>query len=239
MAFTVPPPRSSPEARAHTADAGGGAVASGAVGAAEATVAAGATGTAGVTDATGIADGAADALARWYERELGWVTAGRAPVRLLTGLRFDVLELPADAGLAVLRRAVRTGPVALAGARMRLLVAAGSADELPGLLDWLEWGGVALDLTVLGTGGRITAPAPAGAPESSPGAAFWLRPPAPGHEVEPTLPALAGFGSSGGGAPDLVRLVDAVATECHRVRLSRARMGLLTDGSAAQPLAFS
>lgn len=177
MAFTVPPPRSSPEARAHTGDAGGGAVASGAVGAAEATVAAGATGTAGVSDATGIADGAADALARWYERELGWVTAGRAPVRLLTGLRFDVLELPADAGLAVLRRAVRTGPVALAGARMRLLVAAGSADELPGLLDWLEWGGVALDLTVLGTGGRITAPAPAGAPESSPGAAFWLRPP--------------------------------------------------------------
>lgn len=239
MAFTVPPPRSSLEARARTAEAGGGAVASGAAGATEATVTAGVTGTADADGAAGITDGAADALARWYERELGWATAGRTPVRLLTGLRFDVLELPADAGLAVLRRAVRTGPVALTGARMRLLVAAGSADELPGLLDWLEWGGVALDLTAVGTGGRITAPAPAGAPESSPGAALWLRPPAPGHEAEPTLPALAGFGSSGGGAPDLVRLVDAAATECHRVRLSRARMGLLTDGSAAQPLAFS
>lgn len=51
--------------------------------------------------------------------------------------------------------------------------------------------------------------------------------------------ALAGFGSSGGDAPDLVRLVDAAATECHRVRLSRARSGVLTRGGADQPLAFS
>lgn len=52
-------------------------------------------------------------------------------------------------------------------------------------------------------------------------------------------PALAGFGSSGGDAPDLVRLVDAAATECHRVRLSRARSRVLTRGGADQPLAFS
>lgn len=183
------------------------------------------------------APGSADAaLARRYATELGWATAGRAPLRLLTGVLFDVLELPAEAGHAVLRRGVRTGPVLLSGTRMGLLVAAGGADELPGLLDWLEWGPVALDLAAVGAGGRVTAPP---LPGDSPGAAVWLRPPEPGRAPEPGLPALAGFGSSGGDAPDLVRLVDAAATECHRVRLSRARSGVLTRGGADQPLAFS
>lgn len=186
------------------------------------------------------APGSADAaLARRYATELGWATAGRAPLRLLTGALFDVLELPAEAGRAVLRRGVRTGPVLLSGTRMGLLVAAGSADELPGLLDWLEWGPVALDLAAVGAGGRVTAPPLPGAPGDSPGAAVWLRPPEPRRVPGPGLPALAGFGSSGGDAPDLVRLVDAAATECHRVRLSRARSGVLTRGGADQPLAFS
>lgn len=178
--------------------------------------------------------------AQWYEQELGWATAGTAPVRLLTGLRFDALVVPAAAGHAALRRVGRTGPVALMGRRMSLLVAAGSADELPGLLDWLEWGGVALTLAALGTGGRITAPPPPGRP-GPPGAAVWLRPPWPLHEKErePVLPALSGFGSRGGDAPDLVRLVDAMATECHRARLMRARTRLSRDESADQPLAFS
>ncbi|MFE9010806.1 SCO3374 family protein [Streptomyces cyaneofuscatus] len=179
------------------------------------------------------------ALARWYEQRLGWATEGRAPVRLLTGIRFDVLELPAEAGHALLRRPVRTGPVLLSGGRMGLLVAAGGADELPGLLDWLEWGPIALDLTAVGAGGRITAPSPRGGGAGSPGAAVWLRPPEPRHGPGPALPALAGFGSSRGDAPDLVRLVDAAATECHRVRLSRARAGLRKGSPADQPLAFS
>lgn len=178
-----------------------------------------------------------DRVAQWYETQLGWATApggGGRPVRLLTGLRFDVLELPADAGFAVLRRhAGLTGPVALMGRRMRLLVAAGSAGELPGLLDWLEWGGVALDLRALGAGGWMTAPPPpgwAGAQE----AAVWLRPPEARHEVEPTLPAFAGFGCRGE-TPDLVRLVGTAATECHRARLSRTN----SAHANAQPLAFS
>ncbi|MFD4940947.1 SCO3374 family protein [Streptomyces sp. NPDC058239] len=177
--------------------------------------------------------------AQWYERELGWATEGTTPVRLLTGLRFDVLEVPAAAGHAALRRVGRTGPVALTGSRMSLLVAAGSADELPGLLDWLEWGGVALSLTAIGTGGRITAPTPPGRVAGRSGAAAWLRPPGLRHDGEPEFPALVGLGSRGGDAPDLVRLVDAVATECHRVRLMRARTGRSTDESTAQPLAFS
>lgn len=212
MAFIVPPPRSS-------ADAGPGRAGPGA-------------------DAPGSIPPGPAALARWYERELGWTTEGRDPVRLVTGVRFDVLELPAEAGHALLRRPVRTGPVLLSGVRMGLLVAAGGADELPGLLDWLEWGPIALDLTAVGTGGRITAPSPRGG-AGSPGAAVWLRPPEPRLAPGPALPALAGFGSSGGDAPDLVRLVDAAATECHRVRLSRARAGLRRNSPADQPLAFS
>ncbi|MFE4452061.1 SCO3374 family protein [Streptomyces sp. NPDC056796] len=177
--------------------------------------------------------------AQWYARALDWATAGTSPVRLLTGLRFDVLELPAEAGHATLRRIGRTGPVAMAGRRMRLLVAAGSSEELPGLLDWLEWGGIDLDLSALGAGGHITAPAPPGWATGSPGAASWLRPPGPRQETEQSLPAFGGLGSRGGDAPDLVRLVDAAATECHRATLARARAGLRTHRPTGQPLAFS
>ncbi|GLF96095.1 SCO3374 family protein [Streptomyces yaizuensis] len=163
--------------------------------------------------------------ARWYGRALGWATAAGPPLGLPTGLRFDTLALPADAGHAVLRTGTPTGPVALLGGRMHLLVAAGSAEELPGLLEWLQWGGITLGLTALGTGGRLTAPPPPGR-SGSRGAARWLRPPAPGHEVEPTLPSLAPFGrgtgAERGAGPDLVRLLDTVATQCHRTRLLRA-----------------
>lgn len=160
-------------------------------------------------------------------------------MRLLTGVTFDVLDVPEAAGHAALRRVARTGPVALSAGRMRLLVAVGSAEELPGLLDWLEWGGITLPLTAFGAGGRITAPAPPGRAAGSPGAAVWLRPPEPLHGKSSGFPALAGLGSRRGDAPDLVRLVDAVATECHRDRLLRARTGRSAEESAAQPLAFS
>lgn len=82
------------------------------------------------------------------------------PLRLLTGVRFDVLDVPAEAGAGALRHLAPGSPVALRGDRMRLLVAAGSAEELPGLLDWLEWSAVALDLRVLGAGDAMEAPVP-------------------------------------------------------------------------------
>lgn len=181
-------------------------------------------------------------MRRWYENELGWATVPGSPVRLATGLRFDVLDVPAEAGFAALRHLGPASPVALYGAgtrmRLRLLVAAGSAEELPGLLDWLEWGTLALDLTAIGADGSIGAPLPPGVPEGPlsavegagpQGAAVWLRPPEPGCEVESSLPTLSAVGGDGG-APDLVRLVDTMATQCHRVRLRRA---------CAQPLAYS
>lgn len=169
------------------------------------------------------------------------------PLRLVTGVRFDVLDVPAPAGAKALRHLGSGSPVALRGDRMRLLVAAGSAEELPGLLDWLEWGALALDLRALGAHGRMDAPVrpepvPTGTRSLSEavegpvepvepraavqGAAVWLRPPESGCELEDSLPRLSTLSTGSamggvGGAPDLVRLVDTVATECHRIRLWR------------------
>lgn len=178
------------------------------------------------------------------------------PLRLVAGVRFDVLDVPAAAGLAALRHLAPHSPVAAQGDRVRILVAPGSARELPGLLDWLEWGSLELDLTALDDGALLDAPelgaqwALDGSPVTGPwaeggsrsgppvavgragsvqGAAVWVRPPGPGGEVESSLPTLSALGG-GGGAPDLVRVVDTVATQCHRIRLRR---------TCAQPLAFS
>ncbi len=198
-----------------------------------------------------------DPLALWYENVLGWPTVPGDPVRLEVGVRFDVLDVPAGAGSAALARLGRHGrgfPVALSGARMRLLVAAGSADELPGLLEWLDWGAPPdLDLTAIGAGGHMEAPGPvrrdteadavARAGSGSQGAAVWLRPPGPEREAGTSLPTLSAMGTSGAGGngagpPDLVRLVNTVATQVHRARLRRAcaAAAVKADG---QPLAFS
>ncbi|MYU29162.1 hypothetical protein GTW30_14100 [Streptomyces sp. SID7810] len=184
------------------------------------------------------------------------------PLRLLAGVRFDVLDVPAEAGAQALRHLGPGSPVALRGDRMQLLVAAGSAEELPGLLDWLEWGAVSLDLRALGTGDTLEAPEPPAGPAavrpgslrpgavppasgrsgSVQGAAVWLRPPGPGRGVEASLPAMPAMPATPvgreGSAPDLVRLVDTVAAQCHRVRLRRACAGH-PAGRRDQPLAFS
>ncbi|MFG2573115.1 SCO3374 family protein [Streptomyces sp. NPDC048481] len=188
------------------------------------------------------AAGSEDRIRGWYENELGWTTVPGSPVRLSVGERFDVLDVPAEAGFAALRRLAPDSPVAVRGDRMRLLVVAGGADEVPGILRWLDWGALPLDLTAIGEGGTVEAPPPARPPGRSTdrgpgpcrpgpvqGAAVWLRPPVAGREVEDSLPTMSASGGVGG-APDLVRLVDTLATHCHRVRLRRA---------CPQPLAFS
>ncbi|MET9834648.1 SCO3374 family protein [Streptomyces sp. NPDC006385] len=106
-----------------------------------------------------------DQVRRWYENELGWPVvpgAPGSPVRLRVGVRFDVLDVPAEAGHTALRHLTPGSPVAVRGDRMRLLVAAGSAGEVPGVLDWLEWGTLPLDLTALGEGDLMEAPLPPG-----------------------------------------------------------------------------
>ncbi|MGK5695777.1 SCO3374 family protein, partial [Streptomyces sp. URMC 128] len=97
---------------------------------------------------------------RWYENELGWPTVPGDPLRLVVGVRYDVLEVPVEAGHAALRRLAPGSPVAVLGDRMRFLVAAGTAEELPGLLEWLEWGTLPLDLMAIGTGTTMEAPRP-------------------------------------------------------------------------------
>ncbi|WP_438272745.1 SCO3374 family protein [Streptomyces sclerotialus] len=205
---------------------------------------------------------AGSAARRWYERTLGWPAAGGPPLRLRTGIRFDVLEMPADAGFATLRRAGRTGPVALGRSErhgngslapgepvLRVLVAAGAAEELPEVLEWLEWSSVALELTALGSGDLMPAPPPA-APwtPAGPAAPFraagpglpagagmrgaaWVRPPEPGCDVEATLPSTgsgAGLGG-GGGVPRTSRMGRAP-----RPRTARERGG---DGMPPGPVA--
>ncbi|MFF0834239.1 MULTISPECIES: SCO3374 family protein [unclassified Streptomyces] len=190
----------------------------------------------------------------WYENELGWPTVPGRPPMLVTGVRYDVLDVPAGAGAPALRHLGPGSPVALWGGRMRLLVAAGSAEELPGVLEWLEWRGLVPGLRALGEGCLMEAPAPPGAAHSAAlppargsgagrgsdsvqGAAVWLRPPGPGGEVEASLPALPAAGGPTG-APDLVRLVDTLATHCHRARLRPANARPPACGGN-QPLAFS
>ncbi|WP_340560280.1 hypothetical protein [Streptomyces sp. GSL17-111] len=140
---------------------------------------------------------------------------------------YDYLDLPLDAGLALLRRPVRTGPVEwdAARARVRLRVPAGSAEELPGLLEWLDWGGVRLDLSAE-PGAR--AQRCGGTREPDP-AGVWLRPPEEGRSG-PNAPNTED-GPPVGLDADLVRLVSAAATECHRAALHRS--------GRRQPLAFS
>jgi len=69
----------------------------------------------------------------------------------------DVVSVPEAAGREALARllgygqpAVAPGPVALsAGGRVLFYVADGGAEDLPELLEWLDWGGVRLDLTAV------------------------------------------------------------------------------------------
>ncbi|WP_194926216.1 hypothetical protein [Catenulispora pinisilvae] len=72
----------------------------------------------------------------------------------------DVVSVPEAAGREALARllgygqpAVAPGPVALsATGRVLFYVAAGGAEDLPELLEWLDWGGVRLDLSAVPAG---------------------------------------------------------------------------------------
>jgi hypothetical protein len=154
------------------------------------------------SDVSGVtADGAAwlasagtyprSTLAYWEERP-------DAPVVLPCGSAFDVVSVPAVFGRRMLDRLWEegpgSGPVAEYRSRMLLFAAPGTAQRLPSLLHWEEWGdrrreGGRTDaippLLCHGTGDAVTVPALAGTGRPEPSGSRWLVAPDTRH---PWLP---------------------------------------------------
>ncbi|MFC9913534.1 bifunctional DNA primase/polymerase [Streptomyces sp. NPDC127197] len=138
-------------------------------------------------------------LALWEERP-------DAPVVLPCGSAFDVVSTPAIFGRRMLDRlwdeGPGSGPVAAFRGRMLLFAAPGTAQRLPSLLEWEEWGShgrtaAIPPLLCHGTGDAITVPAPAPtAPtpaltgqSTSPGRSASTAPSAPSAPSAPTDPS--------------------------------------------------
>ncbi|WP_031040858.1 bifunctional DNA primase/polymerase [Streptomyces sp. NRRL F-5650] len=160
-----------------------------------------------VSDVT--SDGAAWlASAGAYPRHTLALWEGRpgAPVVLPCGSAFDVVSAPAVFGRRMLDRlwddGPGSGPVAQFRGRMLLFAAPGTAQRLPSLLDWEEWGargrpggrtGGVPSLLCHGAGDTVTVPGPAGTagPAAAPprSDSRWLvapdtrRPWLPGPEI--------------------------------------------------------
>ncbi|GAA3044742.1 hypothetical protein GCM10020229_64910 [Kitasatospora albolonga] len=146
----------------------------------------------------------------------------------------DRVELARPAGLAALGRLDRlgrpTGPVLARGRRAVFLLAPGTAEQVPELLDWLGWGpGLGLDLVPLTAGEpRVPPPRPPRADRPGPPRA-GVRP--RGAEEDPPRPddrraVWLRHGGHGPGldlrSPDLLRLLDCLADACARARLGLA-----------------
>ncbi|WP_330458017.1 hypothetical protein OIB37_14585 [Streptomyces sp. NBC_00820] len=130
-----------------------------------------------------------------------WEECPDAPVVLPCGTVFDVVNAPAVFGRRMLDRLWEegpgAGPVAVHRGRMLLFAAPGTAQRLPSLLTWEEWGAAGSrteavpPLLCHGTGDAVTVPAPCGdgspgsTPGPTPGGSRWLVAPDTRH---PWLP---------------------------------------------------
>ncbi|MFF7367195.1 bifunctional DNA primase/polymerase [Streptomyces tricolor] len=120
-----------------------------------------------------------------------WEEHPDAPVVLPCGTVFDVVSAPAVFGRRMLDRlwdeGAGSGPVAVFRGRMLLFAAPGTAQRLPSLLDWEEWGSQRAQevppLLCHGIGDAVTVPALTCDDPS--GAARWLVAPDTRH---PWLP---------------------------------------------------
>ncbi|MFI9819264.1 hypothetical protein ACIHFC_02120 [Streptomyces sp. NPDC052013] len=130
-------------------------------------------------------------LSYWRERP-------DAPVVLPCGVAFDVVSTPAIFGRRMLDRmwdeGPGSGPVAEFRGRMLLFAAVGTAQRLPALLEWEEWGahgrphgrtGAVPPLLCHGPGDAVTVPAPVGAVPPDRAGSRWLVAPDTRH---PWLP---------------------------------------------------
>ncbi|MEU0220223.1 bifunctional DNA primase/polymerase [Streptomyces sp. NPDC006265] len=139
-------------------------------------------------------------LALWEERP-------DAPVVLPCGSVFDVVSAPALFGRRMLDRlwddGAGSGPVAQFRGRMLLFAAPGTAQRLPALLEWEEWGArdgrettrtdAVPPLLCHGTGDAVTVPAPAETTS--------LTVPAPPESIAPATPPPAGTTAPARSAP--------------------------------------
>ncbi|MEU6808287.1 hypothetical protein ABZ920_04605 [Streptomyces sp. NPDC046831] len=127
-----------------------------------------------------------------------WRERPGAPVVLPCGSVFDVVNAPAVFGRRVVDllwdEGPGSGPVAVHRGRMLLFAAPGTAQRLPSLLEWEEWGrrGTAESrgegvppLLCHGNGDAVTVPAVAAAPGPDRSASRWLVAPDTRH---PWLP---------------------------------------------------
>ncbi|MFG3721142.1 bifunctional DNA primase/polymerase [Streptomyces massasporeus] len=138
-------------------------------------------------------------LALWEERP-------DAPVVLPCGSVFDVVSAPAMFGRRMLDRlwddGPGSGPVAQFRGRMLLFAAPGTAQRLPALLEWEEWGGrdsreatrtdAVPPLLCHGTGDAVTVPAPsksASLTVPTPSECVSFTVPAPSKSTPPAAPA--------------------------------------------------
>src|SRR5215210_6093566 len=104
-----------------------------------------------------------------------WEECPNAPVVLPCGAAFDVVSAPAVFGRRMVDRlwteGPGSGPVAAFRGRMLLFAPPGTAQRLPSLLHWEEFGRTAAIPPLLchGIGDAVTVPAPAATGDGSPG----------------------------------------------------------------------
>ncbi|MEU6678371.1 bifunctional DNA primase/polymerase [Streptomyces sp. NPDC046925] len=91
-----------------------------------------------------------------------WRSRPTAPAVLPCGSVFDVVSVPAVFGRRMLDRLWEegpgSGPVAAHRGRMLLFAAPGTAQRLPSLLEWEEWGSAVPGILCHGTGDAVTVP---------------------------------------------------------------------------------
>ncbi|MFF1375910.1 bifunctional DNA primase/polymerase [Streptomyces sp. NPDC058308] len=101
-----------------------------------------------------------------------WRSAPAAPAVLPCGSAFDVVSVPAVFGRRMLDRlwaeGPGSGPVAAHRGRVLLFAAPGTAQRLPALLEWEEWGPAVPSVLCHGTGDAVTVPPLTAADASDP-----------------------------------------------------------------------
>ncbi|SDK96138.1 bifunctional DNA primase/polymerase [Streptomyces indicus] len=109
-----------------------------------------------------------------------WQSRPTAPVVLPCGTAFDVVSVPAVFGRRMLDRLWEdgpgSGPVATYRGRVLIFAAPGTAQRLPSLLAWEEWGEAVPTPLCHGVGDAVTVPAPAETPGGTNGSRWLVAP---------------------------------------------------------------